>query len=87
MHANRGEKDEALSLWKNSEVYALLGMNDEAIEHLEKEIANRKNHPYCYYYLLLNNPFYDNIREDPSFQAIVNSEKKVYERELKKYVD
>jgi hypothetical protein len=85
MHATRGEKDKALSLYQNSEIYALLGMNDEALEHLKKEIANRKNHPYCYYYLLLNNPSYDNIRDDTRFQAVVKSEKEVYERELKKY--
>ena len=87
LHATKGEKEKALSLYQNSEIYALLGMNDEAIEHLEQEIANRKEHPYCYYHLLLNNSFYDNIRNDSRFETIVKKEKKIYERELKKYAD
>jgi len=83
--AAKGEKDEALALYQNSEVYSLLGMKDEAIEQLNMEIRNETRFPHVYYYLLLNNPFYDNLRDDPGFKRIVKREKKLYEEQLKKY--
>ncbi|MDH5467918.1 MAG: hypothetical protein OEY25_10920, partial [Candidatus Aminicenantes bacterium] len=83
--AVKGEKDEALALYQNSEVYSLLDMKDEAIEQLNLEIRNRTSFPHLYYYLLLNNPFYDNLRDDPRFKRIVKREKKLYDAELKKY--
>ncbi|MBA7658737.1 Serine/threonine-protein kinase PknD [subsurface metagenome] len=84
--AARGEdKEEVLALYKNSEIYALLSMKDEAIEHLNREIRGEVTVPYAYYYFLLNNPFYDNLRSDPRFKKIVKREKKFYDAELKKY--
>ncbi len=83
--AAKGKKEEALALHKNSEVYALLSMKDEAIEHLNREIRGEVSVPYAYYYFLLNNPFYDNLRSDPRFKKIVKREKKLYDSELKKY--
>ena len=83
--ARGGDKEEALALHKNSEVYALLNMKDEAIESLNREIRGEASVPYVYYYFLLNNPFYDNLRSDPRFKKIVKREKKLYDSELKKY--
>jgi len=83
--AAKGEKDKALALYKNSEVYSLLGMKDEAIQHLNMEIRKSVEIPYIFYYDLLNNPFYDNLREDPRFQEKVKKEKKLYEEHLDKY--
>jgi len=83
--AAKGEKDEALALYRNSEVYALLNMKDEAIEQLNMEIRNKIRFPHIYYYLLLNNPFYDNLRGDPRFKKIIKREKKLYEEQFKKY--
>ncbi|MDH5467994.1 MAG: protein kinase [Candidatus Aminicenantes bacterium] len=83
--AAKGNKEEAIALYKNSEVYALLDMKDEAIEELNQEIRNKVRFPHIYYYLLLNNPFYDNLRDDPRFKRIVKREKKLYDAELKKY--
>ena len=83
--ARGGEKEEVLALHKNSEVYSLLNMKDEAIEHLNREIRGEVRIPYAYYYFLLNNPFYDNLREDPRFKKIVKREKKLHDSELKKY--
>jgi len=83
--AGGGDKEEVLALHKNSEVYALLNMKDEAIESLNREIRGEVSVPYVYYYFLLNNPFYDNLREDPRFKKIVKREKKLYDSELKKY--
>ncbi len=83
--AARGEKEEALALHRNSEIYALLNMTDEALEHLNKEIRGEVRVPYVYYYYLLNNPFYDNLRSDSRFKKVVKREKKLYEANLKKY--
>jgi TolB-like protein len=83
--ARGGEKEEVLALYKNSEVYALLNMKDEAIESLNREIRGEVSIPHVYYYFLLNNPFYDNLREEPRFKKIVKREKKIYDVELKKY--
>ena len=83
--ARGGDKEEVLALYKNSEIYALLNMKDEAIESLGGEIRGEVRVPYVYYYFLLNNPFYDNLRDDPRFKKIVKREKKLYNAELKKY--
>jgi serine/threonine protein kinase/Tfp pilus assembly protein PilF len=83
--AARGEKEEALALHRNSEIYSLLNMKDEAIESLNREIRGEARVPYVYYYFLLNNPFYDNLRNDSRFRKIVKREKRLYDSELKKY--
>jgi len=83
--AAKGEKEKALAFYKNSEVYSLLGMKDEAIQHLNLEIRKSAEYPYIFYYDLLNNPFYDNLRDDPRFEEIVKREKKLYEEHLEKY--
>jgi len=85
LSAVKGDKENALALYKNSEVYSLLGMKDEAIQQLNKEIRGSVWEPYIFYLHLLNNPFYDSLREDPRFQEIVKREKKLYEDHLEKY--
>lgn len=85
--AAKGEKEKALALWKNSEVYSLLGMKDKAIQHLNQEIRQSVRYPYLFYLYLLNNPFYENLRDDPRFKEIVKNEKKLYEKYLEKYGD
>ena len=83
--AAKGEKEKALALWKNSEVYSLLGMKGEAIQHLNQEIRQSVQHPYIFYFDMLNNPFYSNLQDDPRFKEIVKQEKKLYEKYLKKF--
>ena len=83
--ATKGQKEEALALYENSEIYALLNMKDEALAHLDKEIRGEVRIPYAYYFYLLNNPFYDNLRDDSRFKRIVKRERKLYDAELKKY--
>jgi tetratricopeptide (TPR) repeat protein len=87
LYAAKGEKDKALKLFKNSEVYSLLGMKDEAIEHLDKEIRKSVSHPHIFYYDLLNNPFYENLGNDPRFKEIIEREKKLYDEHVKKFED
>jgi tetratricopeptide (TPR) repeat protein len=85
LSAAKGKRELSLSLDKNIEVLALLGMKDEAIDLLDEEILKRKIMPYIYYLDMLNNPFYDNLRENPRFHAIIQREKKLYEEHIKKY--
>lgn len=85
LYAANGERELSLSFDKNIEVLALLGMKDEAIKLLDEEILKREIIPYIYYFDLLNNPFYDNLRDDTRFKGIVQREKTLYEEHLKKY--
>jgi tetratricopeptide (TPR) repeat protein len=85
LHATKGEKEKALKLHKNSEIYALLGMKDEAFDHLEKEIRGTAFEPYIFYYELMNNPYYSKLRSDPRYKKFLEREKALYEEALEKY--
>jgi serine/threonine protein kinase/Tfp pilus assembly protein PilF len=83
--AIRGEKDKALTLYQHSEVFALLGMRDEALRALDQEIRGSVFNPYLYYQDLVHNPFYDKLRGDPRFGKLVEREKKLYDAAVKKF--
>jgi tetratricopeptide (TPR) repeat protein len=83
--AARGEKEEALALYRNSEVYALLGMNDEAFAALAKEIRGTTAIPYCFYYDLLNGPLFENLHADPRFQKLLEREAAVLQDCVQRY--
>jgi TolB-like protein/Tfp pilus assembly protein PilF len=85
LHAVRGERDQALALYRNSEVYAILGLKDEALRELDGEIRGSLAYPYIFYQDLLHVPFYDNLRSDPRFQQLVQREKRLYDEALIKY--
>jgi len=90
-----GEKEEALQLIKErpysyfaTSVYSHLGMNDEAVTYIREGIekGSRELNTYLYPYpYLMNNPFYDNLRNDYRFKEILKEEKKKYEERRKKY--
>jgi TolB-like protein/Tfp pilus assembly protein PilF len=95
--AAKGEKEKALALIRTADfpylyhvtsIYSLLGMKEEAIkgisEGIDKGFQDIKDYLYSYPFLI-NNPFYDNLRDDPRFQEIVKREKKKYEQKLEKY--
>jgi TolB-like protein/Tfp pilus assembly protein PilF len=94
--AAKGEKEEALKLMDEEElyrsyatsIYSLLGMKDEAIENINIGIEEgfKKIQQYMYSYpYLKNNPCYDNLRDDPRFKEIERRQKKEYDEKLKKY--
>jgi len=83
--AVKGEKDKALAIWKDSDVYSLLGMKDEAFQELDKEIRKTVLYPYIFYQNFIHNPFYDSLRGDPRFQKLVEREKKLYDDAARKY--
>ena len=83
--AVKGEKDKALALYRNSEIFALLGMTDNALRELDMEIRGSLPYPYIFYQDLLHNPFYDKLRGDARFQELVAREKRLYDEALKKF--
>ncbi len=92
MYAKQGRREEALALNQSSFVYALLGMNDEAIEAIEQMEQYRGGFGYAYslfasWMSLTNSPFYANLRDDPRFLEIVVRQHEIYDERLKKYGD
>jgi serine/threonine protein kinase/tetratricopeptide (TPR) repeat protein len=83
--AEKGEREKALALYRNSEVYALLGMADEAFQELHKEIRGTEAIPYIYYSYLQHNPFYDKLRSDPRFLELLARERKLHDEYMAKY--
>ena len=86
LYAARGERKNALALqYQNSDAFALLGLKDEALALIQKNLDKDK---YYYDYLfLVNNPLYDNLRDDPRFKKIVAEARVLYEEGLRKYKD
>lgn len=84
LYAAKGEKEKALALNKSTLVYALLGMKDEAIRVMQKDIHEGTLYPYL---RLINDPCFKNLRGDPRFEKIVARAKKDHETFLKKYGD
>jgi len=97
--AAQGNRTKALELIADAEepfryritcIYSLLGMTDEAIRNIKLGIDGgfERVRMYLYSYpWLIDNPCYDNLRNDPRFQAIVSTEKAKYEEKLGKYPD
>lgn len=86
LYALQGNKEKALAIeYKSDEIYSILGMKEQAINMLQKYLnKNPLNYAYIY---LLNCPFYDNLRNDPRFQKIMEKAKMLHEERLKKYGD
>lgn len=84
------EIDRGTVLSSRYEIIELLGMKDEAIQNIELAIAQglreTKTYPYHYRYLV-NNPFYDSLRDDPRFQRIVKKQEEWYKENLRKFGD
>ncbi|MCK4351209.1 MAG: tetratricopeptide repeat protein, partial [Candidatus Krumholzibacteria bacterium] len=85
LHAARGEKEQALALYRNSEVLAMLDMKDEAIAALKSEIRGTSEIPYIFYRDLLINPFYESLRVDKRFNEILEEERTLYDEYSAKY--
>jgi non-specific serine/threonine protein kinase len=81
--AAKGEKEKALALSQEPEVYALLGMRDEAVRNLKKRTGFGGSH----YLYLIHYPVFADLRAVPEFIELVEQEKKKYEENLQKYGD
>jgi len=84
LYAARGEKQKALLLYENYEVYALLAMTDEALAFMNTQ--TQSGDPFRYLDLL-HNPDYEKLRVDPRFQRIMQQTKTSHEEMVKKYGD
>jgi adenylate cyclase len=87
--AAKGEKGKALALYKKEnwywlQIYSLLGMKQEATRILNKLAKNDYD---FHYFVLIHNPFFDNLRDEPRFKEIVEKAKQVYEERVRKYGD
>jgi TolB-like protein/Tfp pilus assembly protein PilF len=96
LYAVKGEREKAINLIKDeppysyiaTSVYSLLGMKDKAIKYITEGINSGLELKMAYLYsysFLINNPCYDNLRNDPRFKKILKRQKKDYEDKLKKY--
>jgi tetratricopeptide (TPR) repeat protein len=81
--AARGEKEKALALSQEPEIYALLGMKDETMQSLKAQAGFKRS----YYLPLRHYPVFADFQNDPQFLEIVEQEKKKYEENLRKYGD
>ncbi len=79
LYAMKGEKEKALNsmVEMNSLVFSLLGMKEDALRQLPKEQWG--------YLTLKNHPFFENIRNDPRFQKLLEDAKVAYEQRILKY--
>ncbi len=100
LYAVKGEKEKALELIEGedsyafyyliSNIYAALGMKNEAIQYIQDGIKNGfegiKTYLFTHQYLV-NNPFFIELRDDPRFQEILLRAKNEYEDRISKYRD
>ena len=84
LFALRGAKKEALSIRRSVAVYSLLRMRPEALQLLEEKAGKSREYLYVN---LLQNPFFNNLRNDPKFQSILAKQKELYEERVKRYTD
>jgi serine/threonine protein kinase/Tfp pilus assembly protein PilF len=71
-------------------IYSLLGMKEKAIKNIELgiEISFESSGSYFYSYpVLVNNPCYNNLRDELHFQEILRVEKIKHEEKVRKYGD
>ena len=100
IYAAKGDKEKAIPIMEKarkenlfkyiyflSENYALLGMNDEAIDIIRQGLEKgfEKSLDYLYPYPVLNSGFYEKLRVDPRFQEILRNQTDKYVEQLKKY--
>jgi tetratricopeptide (TPR) repeat protein len=80
-----GEKEKALALNRNAKVFAILRMTDEAIDYIKRAIEGFQQSASYSYLSLVDNPFFDSLRNDTRFKEIVKEQNSIYEEKLKKY--
>jgi tetratricopeptide (TPR) repeat protein len=79
---NKNVNVQELSVHPDDKIYAMLKMNDNALEFITKKISGRMRSNY---WDLMNTPYYDNLRDDPRFEVILKNEKMKHNHLLKVY--
>jgi len=97
LFAARGEREKSLALIKDADkpyryevtsTHSLLGMTKEAVRNIKlgNEHGFQLIQDYMYPYpFLISNPYFDNLRNDRDFQAVVKKEKAKFDEKTKKY--
>jgi tetratricopeptide (TPR) repeat protein len=97
--AAEGDREGALVLLRNDKepylleatsAYSILGLKDEAILNIKKghDEGFHLIQDYLYGYpFLINNLYFNGLRDDARFQAIVEAERTLYEAKMRKYGD
>ena len=62
-------------------------MKEEAINLLNENYNQKSKLRESSYIYLKNSPYFNNLHDDTRFKEILKKEKKLYEENLKKYVD
>lgn len=87
LYASKGMEAEALANRKSALVYSLLGKKNKAIEMIA-EMVGEGYWSFAYSYPFLNtSPYFDNLRDDSRFVAILKKQKMKYEENLRKFGD
>ena len=87
LYASKGMEAEALASKESALVFSLLGKKNEAIGNIEK-LLNEGYWSFGFSYPFLStSPYFDNLRDDPRFIAILEKQKKKHEEHLRKFGD
>lgn len=80
LYAFRGEREKALEIRKDAEIYALCDLKKEALDAIENAI----DRPLAFDYLYLKNyPLFSGLQNEPRFQKILAIQKRKYDERLK----
>jgi tetratricopeptide (TPR) repeat protein len=84
LYAVKKDKLKALETYPKASgwLYALLKMNDESIAFISNKSIKRSA---TFYWDLVNNPFYEGLREDPAFQEVLQREQTKHQNFLDVY--
>jgi tetratricopeptide (TPR) repeat protein len=87
LYASKGMEAEALALRDSALVYSLLGQKVKAIEMIA-DALEEGYWSFAYTYLFLEtSPYFDNLRDEPQFVAILENLKMKHEENLRKFGD
>jgi len=84
VHAAGGERKQALMLSQNPEVYALLGMRDEALKALDKKAGTSGTYEYQ---SVATNPIFKSLHKDPRFTLVLSRLEATYRERIRRYGD
>ena len=97
LYAAKGKKDDALRSLKETvfkenryygvAIFSLLGLKDDALKLLDSKPIGKPSMAYfgSDYDDMLNNPFFDNLRDSGQFKVALMEAKGIYEDNLAKY--
>jgi len=87
LYASKGMEEKALENKSSALVFCLLGKKGKAIEMIS-EMMNEGYWSFAYSYPFLNtSPYFDNLRDEPRFVAILEKQKIKYDEYVRNFGD